>query len=649
MDMSADSSSRLKGRTIALGAVVSLVFILLIGQLFYLQVIRGWEFKRRARAVVRRELPIPAQRGEIFDRHYDFPLVVNQDSFAVDLIPAEVPAEHRAELFKRVAEALGITVEDIENKVPPRFYHLYQPIELKGGVGFETIAFLAEHLSDFPGVAWHNKPIRNYLAMGSLSHVIGYVGDINREEIQVLYNQGYSFGTVLGKSGVEKQYDLLLRGKDGTRFRTVDVREQYLKGRPEEDIPPEAGKNLVLTIDRRIQLLCEKALGERIGSVVVLKPSTGEVLAMVSYPFYDANLFFTETGSREFTRLSLDPTFPFINRAIQSSYPPASAFKVIMSTALVDEEVFPITRKITCTGEIFYGDRVFHCYSKVGHGALELFGGLAQSCDVYFYTVGDELGIERIVYYSREFGLGQLSGIDLPGETFGFLPTPEWKQRTQAMIWLGGDTLNISIGQGYLLVTPIQMANVIAMIVNEGKVFRPHVLKEVRDPQNGDLIQKTEPEILRVSPVRRETFKIVQRAMRGVITEGTAEVVLTTDAVEVAGKTGTGEAGFEDRWHSWFAAYAPFNTANPDEQVVVVVMVEAANEWEWWAPKAANVIFQGIFADQTYEEAVETLRPWWYIQQQQALRAAQERTSGAQERTSGAQAAAGTSEYEETR
>jgi penicillin-binding protein 2 len=649
MDMSADSSSRLKGRTIALGAVVSLVFVLLIGQLFYLQVIRGWEFKRRARAVVRRELPIPAQRGEIFDRHYDFPLVVNQDSFAVDLIPAEVPAEHRAELFKRVAEALGITVEDIENKVPPRFYHLYQPIELKGGVGFETIAFLAEHLSDFPGIAWHNKPIRNYLAMGSLSHVIGYVGDINREEIQVLYNQGYSFGTVLGKSGVEKQYDLLLRGKDGTRFRTVDVREQYLKGRPEEDIPPEAGKNLVLTIDRRIQLLCEKALGERIGSVVVLKPSTGEVLAMVSYPFYDANLFFTETGSREFTRLSLDPTFPFINRAIQSSYPPASAFKVIMSTALVEEEVFPITRKITCTGEIFYGDRVFRCHSKVGHGALELFGGLAQSCDVYFYTVGDELGIERIVYYSREFGLGQLSGIDLPGETFGFLPTPEWKQRTQAMIWLGGDTLNISIGQGYLLVTPIQMANVIAMIVNEGKVFRPHVLKEVRDPQNGDLIQKTEPEILRVSPVRRETFKIVQRAMRGVITEGTAEVVLTTDAVEVAGKTGTGEAGFEDRWHSWFAAYAPFNTANPDEQVVVVVMVEAANEWEWWAPKAANVIFQGIFADQTYEEAVETLRPWWYIQQQQALRAAQERTSGAQERTSGAQAAAGTSEYEETR
>jgi penicillin-binding protein 2 len=192
------------------------------------------------------------------------------------------------------------------------------------------------------------------------------------------------------------------------------------------------------------------------------------------------------------------------------------------------------------------------------------------------------------------------------------------------MIWLGGDTLNTSIGQGYLLVTPIQMANIVAMIVNEGKVFRPHLLKEVRDPVTGDLIQEVEPELLRVTPIRKETFAIVQQAMRGVVTEGTAEVVLTTEAVEVAGKTGTGEAGFEDRWHSWFAAYAPYQTDDPDERVVVAVMVEAENEWEWWAPKAANVIFQGIFADQTYEEAVETIRPWWYIQQQQAERAEEE-------------------------
>jgi penicillin-binding protein 2 len=262
---------------------------------------------------------------------------------------------------------------------------------------------------------------------------------------------------------------------------------------------------------------------------------------------------------------------------------------------------------------------------------------------VYFYTVGDELGIENIVYYSREFGLGQVSGIDLPGETLGFLPTPEWKQRTQAMIWLGGDTLNISIGQGYLLVTPIQLADVVAMIANEGRVYLPHVLKEVRDPQTGNLIQAVEPEVLHVAAIRKETFQTVQRAMRGVITDGTAAVVLTTKAVEVAGKTGTAEAGYEDRWHSWFAAYAPYNTDDPRQRVVVVVMVEAENEWEWWAPKAANVIFQGIFADQTYEEAVETLKPWWYIEQLRRSEPPERRSASAEQAERASRAQAGSS------
>jgi penicillin-binding protein 2 len=623
---------QMRTRAVALGVLVSAVFLVLLGQLFYLQVIRGWEYQRQAREVARRQIPIPAQRGEIFDRNYDFPLVVNQDSFAVDLIPAEVPAERRDQLLRRIAEVLDLPLEEIEKKVPSKYSHLYQPIELRGGVGFDTIAFLAEHLNEFPGVTWHNKPMRNYLVGGSLAHTLGYVGDITREELQVLYNQGYSYGSVLGKSGIEKQYDLTLRGKDGIRFRTVDVREKYLKQRPEEDIPPVPGENLVLTIDRRIQMLCEKALGPRIGSVVVLRPSTGEIVAMASYPYYDANVFFTDRAAEEFNRLSLDPTFPFINRAIQSAYPPASTFKVIMSTGLVEEEVFPITRTVTCRGQIQYGDRVFRCHSKTGHGPVDLMEGLAQSCDVYFYTVGDALGVERIDYYAREFGIGQMTGVDLPGEASGFLPTPEWKQKNQHVVWVGGDTLNMSIGQGYLLVTPLQMADMIAMVVNEGKIYRPHLLKAVRDPSTGNLVSEVEPELLHTSPIRRDTFRTVQRAMRGVITEGTANVVITTKAVEVAGKTGTAEVGLEDRWHSWFAAYAPYQTDNPDDRLVVVVSVEAQNEWEWWAPKAADVIFQGIFAGQTYEEAVETLKPWWYIlQQREAEAAAREAETGARE------------------
>ncbi len=234
---------------------------------------------------------------------------------------------------------------------------------------------------------------------------------------------------------------------------------------------------------------------------------------------------------------------------------------------------------------------------------------------MYFYTVGDVLGVERLSYYARDFGLGQPTGVDLPGEVGGFVPTPEWKEKVHHMKWLGGDTLNMSIGQGFLAVSPLQMANIVALIANEGRVYRPSVLLQVRDAASGAVLQRASPELLHVSAVRRETFQTVQQAMRKVITEGTANVVITTKAVEVAGKTGTGEAGFEEQWHSWFAAYAPYQTENPEERVVVVVMVEAVNPWEWWAPKAADVIFQGIFAKQTFEEAVETLRPWWYLEE----------------------------------
>jgi penicillin-binding protein 2 len=335
---------------------------------------------------------------------------------------------------------------------------------------------------------------------------------------------------------------------------------------------------------------------------------------MVSYPWYDPNDFYTDEGGNEFTRLSLDANFPFLNRAIQSSYPPASTFKVLLTTAVVEEETFPQEQEVICEGSIFFGDRVFLCHKKTGHGALSLMQGLAQSCDVYFYTIGTEaLGIDVIADYSRRFGFGQISGIDLPGEVQGLVPSPQWKESVYNAPWLGGDTVNISIGQGYLTTSPIQIANMIAMIVNEGTIYKPHLVKEIRDPISGKILEQIEPTVLRSSSIRESTFETVQQAMRGVITDGTAKVVITTDAVEVAGKTGTAEVGYADRWHSWFAAYAPYNAENPEDQVVVVTMVEAANEWEWWAPKAANIIFQGIFADQTFDEAVEDLNLWYLL------------------------------------
>jgi penicillin-binding protein 2 len=369
------------------------------------------------------------------------------------------------------------------------------------------------------------------------------------------------------------------------------------------------GKNLVLSIDRSIQVLAEKALGERIGAVMVTRPSNGEILAMVSYPWYDPNLFSRNDMNLEYQALIDDPNKPFINRAIQSSYPPASAFKILMTTGILAENAFSPDQTIDCPGEITYGERLWRCHiRKPGHGRLNLQQAMAQSCDIYYWAVGrDYLGVERITAYAREFGFGELTGIDLPGEIAGFIPTPQWKERRFHERWLGGDTMNMSIGQGYTLVTPIQMANMVSMVVNDGVIYQPHLLKEIRDPLSGAVEKTVIPAVLHKSDIDPGIFETVRRDMRSVISEGTAQFPLNIRSVEIAGKTGTGEVGLQDRWHSWFTAFAPYKTDNPEERIVVSVIVEAVNQWEWWAPYASAIIFQGIFAKQNYEEAVASL------------------------------------------
>ncbi|MDR0554963.1 MAG: penicillin-binding protein 2, partial [Treponema sp.] len=366
---------------------------------------------------------------------------------------------------------------------------------------------------------------------------------------------------------------------------------------------------LVLTIDRTIQVLVEKALGKRMGAAVVMRPTTGEILAMVSYPWYDPNLFNRGAMGAEYQALINDPNKPFLNRAIQSSYPPASTFKIVMTTGILAENVFPSERTVDCPGEIDYGGRLWRCHiRRPGHGRLNLDRAMAQSCDIYYWIVGrDYLGVERIVSYARDYGFGEITGIDLPGEIGGFIPTPQWKDRRFHERWAGGDTMNMSIGQGYTLVTPLQMANMAAMVVNNGVIYQPHLLKEVRDPLTGAVEQTTVPSVIHRSDVDPAIFAAVRRDMRLVISEGTAQFPLNIKSVEIAGKTGTGEVGFPDRWHSWFTAFAPYETDNPEDRIVLSIIVEAVNDWEWWAPYASAIIFQGIFTGQTYEDAVRAL------------------------------------------
>ncbi len=582
------------------------LFVVYSGYLLYLQAFRGTEYQTRARQIAVQSTRIPALRGEIYDRNRDKPLASNADSFAIDLVPAEIPASMRDGLFDRLASTLGMSVEQIRRKVPPEYNHLYQPIEIAQTVDFRRIAAIAETTQDHPGVYWRSQPRRTYLGTGSLSHVLGYVGEITRDEYKVLYNRGYSKNDMIGKAGVEKMYDEVLKGRDGYQYKAVDVTGKNVPSSQNTIEPPEQGRNLILTIDAKIQLAAEKALGARMGSIIVLKPSTGEVLAMVSYPYYDPGIFTRPDAGNEYAKLLSDPNTPLMNRAIQSSYPPASTFKTVLTTAIIEEKAFPEDRKVFCPGEISYGNRVFRCWIRTpGHGSLNLAGALAQSCDVYYWVVGrDSLGIERLVEYTREFGFGKATGIDLPGEVDGFVPTPQWKERRYNEKWSGGDTMNMSIGQGYLLSTPLQLANMMAMIVNDGAVYRPHVVKEIRDPKSGALVRRTEPERILESRISQATFEKVRADLRGVISRGTAQVPINTKAVEVAGKTGTAEVGLKDRWHSWFASYGPYGAA-PEDTVVVVTMIEASNPWEWWGPYAANVVYQSIFAQEDAETAAK--------------------------------------------
>ncbi|WP_304222699.1 penicillin-binding protein 2 [Gracilinema caldarium] len=587
-----------------------ILFLAYAIKLFSMQIISGNVYRSKAENISQRISIIPAQRGEIYDRNINQPIVLNIDSFAVQIAPAEIPKESISLVFQSVADIVGISKKSIDAKIPAQYYSMYQPIDIAVNVPFEVIAKLAERKSELPGVSWRSNPVRNYVDTGSLAHIIGYVGEITRDELKLLYNKGYQTGDIIGKAGIEKQYDEILRGRNGREIKIVDVRGKKITN-IENTIKesPEMGKNLILTIDRSMQTLAEKALGERMGSVVILRPSTGEILAMVSYPWYDPNIFNKNDAALAYQQLLENPKKPLLNRAIQSSYPPASTFKVIMSTAILNEKAYPPEKTVECKGEISYGNRVWKCWiHKPGHGFLNLQQALAQSCDIYFWLVGrDYLGAERIVSYAKDFGFGDLTGIDIPGEVPGFIPTPQWKERRFHEKWLAGDTMNMSIGQGYTLVTPLQMANTVAMVVNNGTIYQPHLLKEIRDPVSGAIIKTIKPAVLHKSDIDTAVFQTVRDNMRSVITEGTARFPMNIKAVQVAGKTGTGEVGLTDRWHSWFAAYAPYNSNNPDEQIVVSIIVEASNSWEWWAPYASAIIFQGIFAQQTYEEAVKAL------------------------------------------
>ncbi|MBP5442539.1 MAG: penicillin-binding protein 2 [Treponema sp.] len=609
--ISEDVSDKKNFRLFVIFGIIVIFFVLYLLKLFSMQIVEGSYYSNRAVARKNYVTVLDAKRGEIFDCHVDEenvqPLVTNTDAFAVELIPGEIPEGEYDTVAAKLADYLGISKAIIDQQTTGK-RKSNEPIQIKINVPLTSISNIAENIVELPGVSWKNKPIRTYNESGSISHLLGYVGKISDEEYKLYKNEGYTNNSIIGRAGIERQYDKQLQGIPGSESRTRDAQMRFTDDAP-EIVPPKMGNSLVLTVDTRIQKLAEETLGERVGAIVVLKPATGEVLAMVSYPYYDSNLFSSENYSNEYARLLETPNNPLLNRAINAAYPPASTFKTIMTTAVLSEKKISPDKAIECTGEIFHGGITFHCHKKApGHGWLDLKNGLAQSCDVYFWIIGrDYLGVDLIAQYAMEFGFGQSLEIDLPGQSTGFVPTAQWMSREKNRRWTDGDTMNMSIGQGYTTATPMHVANMMAMVCNSGVIYKPHLLKEIRDSGTGKVIETVKPEVLHESTVSKSVWRTVQNDLRYTISDGTAVYPMGNKLVKIAGKTGTAETGrYTDRWHSWMVAYAPFD-APVEEQIVVATIVEDVNDWEWWSPYATNIVIQGIFANQTYDEAMKTL------------------------------------------
>ncbi len=597
-----------------IGSSIGALVVLYLVQIFTMQIVDGSDYALRAQEVTRRSSVLPARRGDILDRH-GRPLATNMDSYVVSINPSEVPSDRFGAMFERLSWLLDVSTEQLHQRVPMNIRGQFREIPLRSGVGFETIIQIAERSDQFPGISWRNDPRRYYPDGELFSHILGYVGEITSGELQILFNRGYNPGSIIGKTGLEQQYDMVLRGREGRRTRNVDVLGREIEG-VFDVTPPVPGHDVILTVDRDIQRLAANALGQRSGAVVVLQVATGEVLAMYSYPGYDANRFMYGAGTAIFNSLSRDTRSPFLNRATQLEAPAASTFKIIMATAALEEELITPDTIINTRGAYRAGNQLFREWGIAmrpqGFGPLDVYGALANSSNYFFYTLGNEyLGADRIGNYARMFGLGERSGIDIPGERPGLIPSPTWKERTFGEPWVGGDTVNMSIGQGFTAVTPVQMTNVMAMVANRGTVYRPHLVQQVRNPVTGQIVEQVQPEILRSAPIRESTFLHVEEGLRRAVTIGTARGTVITRAVDSVGKTGTGEVGRDDQWHSWYVAYGPHEPEDRMDQVAVVVLVDADNEYDFWSPKAANIILQGIFAGQTYEEAVRTMRPWY--------------------------------------
>lgn len=546
-------------------------FLILFGRLLYLQVIKAPYYQKISDENRIRIVPVPAPRGMIYDRNGQT-IVSNRASFTVALYPYEMRGQ--SQTLSTVSRILEQDSASLRKKIERPWYSAYEPVPVQRDADFPAIAKIAEQNENLPGVLFQAEPTRKYPDKGRATHLMGYVSEISEEELEISYNQGLWPGAYIGKMGIEKQYDELLRGRAGAHFYEVTAKGRIIGKLPDkEEQVPLAGVDLALTLDLDLQILAESLLSEYArGCIVALDPQNGEILCLASQPGFDANSFVSVLSSEDWQKLIENPNFPLLNRAIQSTYPPGSTLKLMMAGAALESGlVTPQSTFRPCYGGYQLGERFFRCWDPQGHGTQDLKGAIVRSCDTYFYQLGLRMGVDLISDYAVRCGFGTRVRIDLPQESKGFVPSSVYyDKRFGRKGWTKSLALNLAIGQGEFLVTPLQLASFYGALANDGMMYQPHLLKAIR-PQQGKLLeyQKT---VLRRLPFSKSTLEFLNQACIGVVNDpgGTGKQA-ALPGITVAGKTGSAQNPHGET-HSWFVGYAPAEKA----RIAVCVLIENA-------------------------------------------------------------------------
>ena len=555
------------GRLQFLRAVIVLIIMVLIGRAGYLQVYDGELYARLAEGNRIRIIPAEAARGTFYDRNGEL-LVTNRPGFAVSLLPLTEPVS--PEVIARVSKLINVPVAEIQQKIDAHIG--FDPIRIKTDVLPDIVTIIEEQKDDYPGVVIEVLPIRDYIYGEYAAHVFGYVSEINEEELERRKDEGYKSGYIIGKFGLERIYDKEVRGINGGDQVEVDVsgRPVQLLGRQS----PVPGNDLVLTIDKHLQEAAEQAVDAQLAimhahaaAAVVMNPQTGEVLAMVNRPAFNPNLFAGGISTQNWNVLNNNPYHPMDNKAITGEYPPGSTFKIVTGTAALAEH------KVTPQEKIF--DAGHHWIIPKTNAGGEALGwinfqeAMAHSDNVYFYEMGNRLGVDALERYARMFGLGARTGIDLPYEAEGLAPNRKYKaDNFEDGEWYLSETFDAAIGQGFNLVTPLQAAMVMGEIAANGKRYQPHLVQRIVDV-HGNTVREFQPKLLSELDVSPSVFRNVQKGLHSVTKIGTAAGVFAGFPIDIAGKTGTAENS-QGRDHGWFVAYGPY--VNPN--IVVAVIVE---------------------------------------------------------------------------